>query len=579
MCPCPRNLVALLLAATPAAATILVPMPDDVLVARSDVIVVGTVEARESHRAGDGGVVTRTTIRVDEHLKGTAGASHVTVVEPGGRIGDQLVHVFGTPSYQLSERVLVFARRQPTGRLRTTGMALGKYRLVRAPGGSLLAARAGPAAKLRALGSFAPQIPALAGHVAEHRARLPNDLPQRFTFLGDPPSRWFDFDRGLDVTVRPANGDRTLGRARSDKLTAKAFAAWTNVPTASARVRVGIDANVQPSVASGLCDGQNIVQFNDPLDELPDLDGCSGVLAVGGFCAIGLSAAPDGQLYASITEGDITLNRRISSCYSANQIAELLTHETGHLLGLGHSSEIHGEGNPRFRDATMYFLAHFDGRGAALRQDDVDGLTALYPGDHDGDGIPDELDECPQTPAGHPADATGCACADPGHVACPPGDQCTISRCEFESGTCLLAPIDCTGGEPCLVGSCDLAAGCSATPAVGFDAVTCAFVRDFRPSSCREDRIPKRYRRLLRRARRRVERVRSLDAALRATRLRKVLRLLDRALVRLERATTTRRRQPLGRACADELTTLTLDARTRVETEANTALLTAAPGP
>jgi cell wall-associated protease len=51
-------------------------------------------------------------------------------------------------------------------------------------------------------------------------------------------------------------------------------------------------------------------------------------------------------------------------------LTETITHELGHVLGLGHSDD---------PDATMFFEAHFDGRGAALRQDDVDGLSFIYP--------------------------------------------------------------------------------------------------------------------------------------------------------------------------------------------------------
>jgi hypothetical protein len=562
----PHLVVALLLSAPPAHATLLVPMPDADLVAHSVLVVRGTVEAADARETPDGAIVTRVTIRVDETLKGRAGTRRLRLTEPGGRVGERRVHVFGAPVYAPGETVLVFARRGRHGRLHTTGMALGKYRLVRTPTG-WLAARDAPTPDLRALGSFAATLPALATESADGLVPAPDAWVQRFTFLGNPPGRWFEFDRGKDVVVRIANGDKGLGRAQTNQLVAEAFAAWTDVGFSTARIRPGSDSATTLSVASGLCDGQSIVQFNDPLDELPDLNSCAGVLAVGGFCSNGVRPGPGGLDFAPIAEGDVTVNRRVTACFSATDLLEVLTHETGHVLGLGHSSENPAELNPVLRAASMFFLAHFDGRGAGLRDDDVAGIAALYPGDDDGDGIPDEFDQCPDTPPGNPADETGCACVDAGHPTCPPGDRCSVSACHFETAECRLDPVDCTNGEPCVVGTCDLVNGCHTDPVTDFEAITCAFERSFEPPECGGERIPKRYRKLVRRADRQVERARGFEPTRRSRRLGRVLRLLDRALVTLGRAAEPGRKRPLGVPCADALAVLTEDARRRVETE------------
>jgi len=60
---------------------------------------------------------------------------------------------------------------------------------------------------------------------------------------------------------------------------------------------------------------------------------------------------------------------------SSANFAEVMTHELGHVLGLGHSSD---------PTATMYARAHFDGRGASLRADDMAGLRFIYPGSGPG---------------------------------------------------------------------------------------------------------------------------------------------------------------------------------------------------
>ena len=53
----------------------------------------------------------------------------------------------------------------------------------------------------------------------------------------------------------------------------------------------------------------------------------------------------------------------------ASYIAEAASHELGHTLGLGHTPD---------PDAIMFASVHNDGRGAAIKQDDLDGIAELY---------------------------------------------------------------------------------------------------------------------------------------------------------------------------------------------------------
>src|SRR5262249_28986678 len=159
--------------------------------------------------------------------------------------------------------------------------------------------------------------------------------------------------------------------------------------TASITLTLGTASTQAPSIAGGVCDGKNTFMFNDPYSEVDDMVSCSGVLAVGGFCNSGGTISVNGTTFQRIVGGDLRVNNGVGACFGTTSTAEVLTHEIGHAIGMGHSSEDPNEPNATLKDATMYFLAHFDGRGASVHSDDIAGVSAIYPGSApqpDGDG-------------------------------------------------------------------------------------------------------------------------------------------------------------------------------------------------
>ncbi|MBI3782809.1 MAG: matrixin family metalloprotease [Deltaproteobacteria bacterium] len=157
------------------------------------------------------------------------------------------------------------------------------------------------------------------------------------------------------------------------------MAAWNRAGS-----RLHID-NAGPGTPApfGGCDHQNTIQFNDPFGEIGDPVNCGGVLAIGGFCStMAATSTVNCETFFTITEGDLNVNNGYGNCpyWNPVNLAEVMTHELGHTIGLGHSSETWPEPNPVLNSATMYFLAHCDGRGASLRADDIAAVKALYPG-------------------------------------------------------------------------------------------------------------------------------------------------------------------------------------------------------
>jgi hypothetical protein len=329
------------------------------------------------------------------------------------------------------------------------------------------------------------------------------------------------------------------------------------VPTASITVALGAATTPAPSAGSNRCDGTSRVQFNDPFSEVSELINCHGTLAIGGFCTNSETRVVGGNTFRRITEGDVTVNNGFSNCFTATDLAEVLTHELGHTIGLGHSSNNTNELDPARRDATMYYRAHFDGRGAALRADDVAGVTTIYPGDRDHDGVGD--DACPDTLTGEAVDGSGCACSDPGHVSCDDGDACTIDDCRASSGACAHTAIRCGDGDPCSIDSCS-AGECLHAAAVGTRYVTCYFDT---PLAC-DATVPAAVRRSFQQAAALARGASAANAIVNTERLfRRADRRLTRASAAIDRA-MVRRRAPIDAACGAALHEIVDEALGRV---------------
>jgi hypothetical protein len=155
-------------------------------------------------------------------------------------------------------------------------------------------------------------------------------------------------------------------------------------------LQVGTPIAPTPSVLGGILDAQNTVMFDDPFGEVEDFDAvdCQGVVAQTQFAAASdkrfkeLRRKFGGRTFGKLFESDVGVNPGLAACIpDPLLLPEVVGHELGHAIGLGHSSESQGETDPVLRDALMFFLIHADGRGARVNDDDRAGVTTLYPND------------------------------------------------------------------------------------------------------------------------------------------------------------------------------------------------------
>ncbi len=416
----------LLFAVVPASATTFVAMSERTLARAADAVVVGTVEHLESVGTLDGGISTLVTIHVETAYKGSPGAT-LTLKQPGGELETRGFWLAGSPGFRIGQRNLLFLSAHRDGTARTTALGMGQFVLDtdRATGEVMaertvtelvLGARRVRRMKLsRLVRVIERAVAADAGRAVAPLVDVPDEATapdaermtlEKFTLMDAPHGRWHQPDAGETITygIDP-EGDATLGVTASQAAVDGAMAAWTNVSGATITLERGGDVDAAPL----LCDGVSQIVFNDPFGEMPNPVSCGGILALGGYCTQGRGGETDdvgGIRFRRITEGNITFNNGFGGCsfWNVENLAEVVTHEIGHTIGIGHSSEDDGETSPVLKDATMFYRAHFDGRGATLRPDDIAAVRAIYPGeggsdpskdDLDGDGVVDADDNCP----------------------------------------------------------------------------------------------------------------------------------------------------------------------------------------
>lgn len=409
-------------AASARASTFTIPADDQMIIearaiVRGKVLAVETALDEQQNR-----IYTYITLKVQEVLKGQITERKIVLKEPGGEYGTRGTVVFGTPRFAPGESVLLYLDTWRDGSLRVHQMLLGKFDVVIDPDtGGLFAVREatdpgvqvlgqsprGPVTNRMELSAYTEMvgrrleanraaarefdrnayggIPVL-GRPQEYDRRVEKgDLEPQY-HIWNPPTRWFEPDSGQPV-VFVTNTAGAPTQAENDVVAATT--AWSSVAGCSLKV-------VEGGTTSGCglfgLDGENTVSFNN----------CDGYFSGSGSCSAGILAVTsianydqlqtkvvNGVTFYRALESNLTFNPFASCAFTDHcQLQEIITHEMGHGLGLLHSWDSTFPGHPSASDqiATMYWVAHFDGRCASLKQDDINAITFVYPATGGGPG-------------------------------------------------------------------------------------------------------------------------------------------------------------------------------------------------
>jgi PKD repeat protein len=410
----------MMVAAAAAATTIILPT-DAQLVAKTPLIVQGTVVSSQAVVRDDGRIWTETRLAVEQTLKGSASGT-ITIREIGGELDGRITKIFGAPGYEAGQRVMAFLTPTPRGDYQTIDLFLGKFAEERTMSGQrlwtrddqfddvhLLDASFRPiaarnvqrdAARFEAFirDAVAARTPTTTNYGVENPviegALLKPGTPKinaNFTLISEPTVyRWFVMDSGGAARWYSYGTQSGYAGGGVNEIQT-AMNSWNSYSAAKISYTYSGAGTGSPGGVNGNGNGVNEVLFNDVHSDIAGTFSGSGVVGLGGFNGVSGAAAWSSPFAAdashpqkaytawNIIEANLAIQDGVSPAtgISSTRLAEIAAHEFGHTLGLGHSS-----------DNTALMYSFVTGLGPSLRPDDQLAARWLYPSGSGGGADP-----------------------------------------------------------------------------------------------------------------------------------------------------------------------------------------------
>jgi hypothetical protein len=395
---------------TALATTAVIPRDEDMVIESRAIVTGRVIGISTATDPSTDLVYTYIRLEVNSVYKGDIAEREIVLKELGGQTVDHGTLIFGMPRFENGQEVLLYLNTWPDGALRVHQGFIGKFDIKHDAFGRTIVERQTEGETVRILagsgsegtdsGEFGEYTRMVMRLVEANRNRI-RDFEQRYfthlPILARPsefdslrpdvtpmwvllnpssPSRWFEADSGQAVNfyVNPANAPAFANLAEDMQA---AMNAWTK---SGGSIRVNY-AGTTSGCGVQVADGLNTISFNNCDNYFVASQSCSGLLAVSGIVRYlpNTTKTVGGVTYGKAVEANMSFNP-YALCNFSNraQLQEIATHEMGHALGLGHSTDA---------TATMSAFVHFDNRASSIMEDDIRGITSVYPGGSSGSNL------------------------------------------------------------------------------------------------------------------------------------------------------------------------------------------------